>query len=124
MEKRYLDELKIAEEFFEIAKKNLNESLRTSANRLYFALEKSVVAYLLFKQVKVPKSHRIIWELSSKEIGQKYYDMLRKLYDLRMQADYGNVSIFADFNIKILGEKILQVEKLINEIKMKIKREE
>ena len=114
MEKNYLNELKIAEEFLMTAKKNQNSSLRTSANRLYFALEKAVIAYLYFKDVKVSKNHQKLWELSDSLLGKEYYSLLRDLYDLRMQADYGNISVFADLNAKTIKENIDKVESLIS----------
>ena len=121
MEKNYLNELKIAEEFLVIAKKNLGLSLRTSANRLYFALEKAVIAYLHFKDVRVQKNHQKLWELADKLLGKEYYSLLRELYDLRMQADYGNISVFADLNAKTIKENIDKVESLISKLKLKIK---
>ena len=121
MEKNYLNELKIAEEFLMTAKKNQNSSLRTSANRLYFALEKAVIAYLYFKDVKVSKNHQKLWELSDSLLGKEYYSLLRDLYDLRMQADYGNISVFADLNAKTIKENIDKVESLISKLKLKIK---
>ena len=120
MEKNYLNELKIAGEFLEIAKKDLSVSLRTSANRLYFALEKTVIAYFYFRKIKIPKNHQKLWELSSELLGENYYLLLRELYDLRMQADYGNVSIFAELSVKNVKENIDKVENLINELKLKI----
>jgi uncharacterized protein (UPF0332 family) len=119
--KNYLNEFKIAEEFLEMAKKNLNSSLRTSANRLYFALEKAVIAYLYFKNIRVQKNHQKLWELSGKLLGEEYYSLLRELYDLRMQADYGNISVFADLNAKTIKENINKVESLISKLKSKIK---
>ena len=110
----------IAEEFLEIAKKNLNLSMRTSANRLYFSVEKAAISYLLFKNAKVPKNPQKIWELSANLLGEKYYNLLRVLYDLRMQADYGNISIFADLTKENLNKNIFQAEVLIKKIKQLI----
>lgn len=124
MEKKYLNELKTAEEFFEVAKKNLDLSLKTSANRLYFAFEKAIIAYLIFKSINVQKNHQKIWELSAKLLGEEYYSLFRVLYDLRMQADYGNVSIFADLSVKTVKENISKVEFLVKKIKLLMKEEE
>lgn len=118
MVKKYLDELKIADEFLQVAKNNLTLSLRTSANRLYFSFEKTVVAYLIFKKIKIPKNHQKIWELCSEFLGEKFYNHLRHLYDLRMQADYGNVSVFIAFNERIIDEEIMKSEVLIKQIKI------
>ena len=120
MEKTYLDEFKIAEEFLQVSKNSLDLSLRTSANRLYFAFEKAVISYLLFNQKKVPKNHQKIWELCAEVLGENYYNHLRNLYDLRMQADYGNVSLFVEFNKKIVEKNIFLSEKLIQEIKERL----
>ncbi len=123
MEKKYFTELKIAEEFLESDKINVNHSLRTSANRLYFALEKAVSAFLLFKKRAVPKNHQKIWELTAELLGEKYYQMLRELYDLRMQADYGTMSIILPFNEIIVKEKLIEVESLVFDIKNMIKQD-
>ena len=116
MEKKYLNELKIAEEFIKVAKDNLDLSLRTSANRLYFAFEKAVISYLIFKKIKVPKNHQNIWELCAKFLGEEFYSHLRNLYDLRMQADYGNISKFVVFNKKTVGNAVLKSGFLIEKI--------
>jgi len=117
LEKNYLNEMKTAEEFFEIAKKNLRVSPRTSANRLYFAFEKAVVSYFYLKKIPVPKNHQRLWELSAEHLGEKYYYLLRSLYDLRIQADYGLVSVFVNLDEKVLRENFVKVEFLINKIK-------
>ena len=99
MEKKYLSEMALAEEFLKSAKYSLDFSMRTSANRLYFALEKAVVSYVLFKGNEVSKNqknlefgflddrsvehtlngvvcvkhcrhHQKIWELSSNLLGR------------------------------------------------------
>lgn len=123
LEKNYSDEFKIAEEFLKISKNNLNSSVRTSANRLYFALEKAIIAYFYFKNIKIPKNHQKLWELSAKVLNEKYYSTLRELYDLRMQADYGNTSIFIELNIENMKEKIGKTENLIEDLRQKIRRE-
>jgi uncharacterized protein (UPF0332 family) len=123
--KEYLIEINLAEEFIEVAKNNLGSSLRTSANRAYFALEKAVVSFLMFKRLnKLPKNHQKIWELASEFLGEGAYQLLRELYDLRMQADYGSVSLIVDFNEKVVGEKILEVKNFIEVIKKKINKRE
>jgi len=94
LEKKYLSEISLAEEFLKSAKNSLEFSMRTSANRLYFALEKAVVSYILFRGGEIPKNHQKIWEFSSSLLEQEYYTVLRELYDLRMQADYGRISVF------------------------------
>jgi len=59
LEKKYLSEMALAEEFLKSAKYSLDFSMRTSANRLYFALEKAVVSYILFKGNEVSKNQKI-----------------------------------------------------------------
>ena len=53
-------------------------------------------------------------------MGENYYNHLRNLYDLRMQADYGNVSLFVEFNKKIVEKNIFLSEKLIKKIKERL----
>jgi uncharacterized protein (UPF0332 family) len=120
LEKKYLIELGISEEFLKVAKKNLNVSLRTSANRLYFSFEKMIISYLLFKKIIVPKNHQKVWELCLEHLGEEFYSHIRELYDLRMQADYGNISKFVEFNKKILDNRIKESEKMIKKIRGKI----
>lgn len=117
LEKKYLNEIKLSGEFLEIAKINSGLSFRSSANRLYFSFEKAVISYLLFKNLKVPKNHQKMWELCSDYLGEEYYAHLRKLYDLRMQGDYGNISIFVVLNKITLKENIYKTEVLIKKIK-------
>jgi len=117
LEKKYLNELKFAEEFLEAAKRNLESSLRTSANRLYFAVEKAVISYFYFKNIKIPKNHQKLWELSAEHLGEECYQLLRRLYDLRMQADYGLTSVFTDLNQEILKENLAKAEFFINKVK-------
>ncbi len=121
LEKRYLSEISLAEEFLKSAKNSLDFSMRTSANRLYFALEKAVVSYILFKGHEIPKTHQKIWEFSSTMLGEEYYSALRELYDLRMQADYGRISVFLELSLEVLKNKLVKVESLIESIKLKLK---
>ncbi|MCR4327887.1 MAG: HEPN domain-containing protein, partial [Nanoarchaeota archaeon] len=113
MEKKYLDEFKIAREFLEVSKSSFKSSLRTSANRWYFAFEKAVISYFLFLEKKVPKNHQKIWNLCSEHLGENFYDHFRGLYDLRMQADYGNVSKFVSLDEGVLRGLIEKSELLI-----------
>ena len=120
LEKNYLSELKIAEEFLDASKRNLESSIRTSANRLYFAFEKAVISYLYFKNTKIPKNHQKLWEISAEYLGEEHYSLLRELYDLRMQADYGAVSVFVNLIEKVLKENFIRVEFFIDKIREKI----
>ncbi len=110
----------IAEEFIEATRINLRSSLRTSANRIYFAFEKAIESYILYMEKKIPKNHQKIWELSSELLGEEYYNHFRILYDLRMQADYGTASIIVLFNESIVKENLHKTETLIKDIKMKL----
>lgn len=120
MEKKFLDELEIAEEFLKVSKNNLNSSLKTSANRLYFAFERAVSAFFIYQNIKIPKNHRKLWEISAEFLGEDYYKIFRELYDLRLQADYGEVSFFIKLDKKSVAENINKVEKLIGDIKKRI----
>jgi len=120
LEKKYLTEFKLSEEFLKIAKINSNLSFRSSANRLYFSFEKAVISYLLFKGLKVPKNHQKMWELCSESLGEEHYSHLRRLYDLRMQGDYGNISVFVMLTKSTLQENITKTEDLINKIRRKL----
>lgn len=121
MEKKYLSELKLSEEFLEIAKLNLKVSVRSSANRLYFSFEKAIVSYLLFRKLKVLKNHKRVWVLCAEVLGEKYYNHLRNLYDLRMQGDYGNISQFVELNEKVLRNNIEITENMIKGLKEKMR---
>src|SRR3989344_6396197 len=111
----------LAEEFLKSAKNSLDFSMRTSANRLYFALEKAVIAYIIYNLREVPKNHQKIWEISSDLLGEEYYSVLRELYDLRMQADYGRISVFLELSLEVLKNKLVKVESLINNIRLRLK---
>ncbi len=124
MEKEYLNEFKIAKEFLEVSKSSLKSSFRTSANRLYFAFEKAVVSYLLFLGKTVPKNHQKIWNLCSECLGEDFYNHFRELYDLRMQADYGEISKFVNLNEKVLESLIHKSELLIKDIEIKMGKKE
>ncbi|MBU1252592.1 MAG: HEPN domain-containing protein [Nanoarchaeota archaeon] len=108
----------MAEEFMEVAKRNLEVSPRSCANRIYFAFEKAVIGYLLFKEINIPKNHKKIWEISSELLGEEYYSLFRELYDLRLQADYGSASVFVKLDVGVLREKIALVESLTSKIKL------
>jgi len=110
----------MAEEFLKAAKNNLKTSLRTAANRLYFALERAVIAYLKKKNVKAPKNHQQLWNLTAENLGEEYYQGLRKAYDLRMQADYGVISIFTELTTESIERNLMITEILIGKIKKTI----
>lgn len=120
LEKKYLTDLENAEEFLNVARDVLDSSIKTSANRLYFALEKAVSAYLDYKGRDIPKNHQKLWEFSNELLGEEYYQALRKLYDLRMQADYGLMSVITPLNSEIMKEAIEKTKQLIDKISKEI----
>lgn len=124
LEKKYLIDLENAEEFLNVARNVLDSSIKTSANRLYFALEKAVTAYLGFKGKDIPKNHQKLWELANELLGKEYYQALRKLYDLRMQADYGLMSMISPLNNEIMKNTIEKTKHLIDKISKEILQKE
>jgi uncharacterized protein (UPF0332 family) len=118
--REYLSEIKDAEEFLKTAEYSLNISLKSSANRLYFALERAVVAYLHFKGRKASKNRQKLWGVALELLGENYYQLLMQLYDLRLQADYGTISKITSLNSDILRELIVKVKENISFIKKSI----
>lgn len=121
MEKKYLDEWKRAKDFLESARNNLNlNDIKTTANREYFAVERAVVCLLLIENKKVPKNHKIIWEMSKLlSIETNVHELMRKLYDLRLQADYGKVSDIAVLNKETVNDYLNQIEVVMKTIERK-----
>ena len=66
------------------------------------------------------RHHQKIWEDSSILLGEEYYSALRELYDLRMQADYGRISVFLELTPETLKINLVKVEFLIKEIKLNL----
>ncbi len=119
--KKYLDEWKRALEFLEAVKRNLKDGdIKTAANREYFALERAVICCLMIKSDKALKNHRKIWELS-RDLDIDVYDLLRELYDLRLQADYGKSSEITELNEKTIGEYLDKVEKTFEDLRERYK---
>jgi len=107
------------------AKSNLElNDIKTVANREYFTVERAVVAMLLIENKKVPRSHKKIWEMSKiLDLDFDVYDLMRKLYDLRLQADYGKVSNVTELNRDSVIYYLKQLELIIKIIKDKYKLE-
>ncbi|MBI2106235.1 HEPN domain-containing protein [Candidatus Woesearchaeota archaeon] len=121
MEKKYSDEWKRAEEFLDAVKRNLKEGdIKTAANREYFALERAVVCCLMIKFGKDLKNHQKIWELS-KSLDTGVFDLLRELYDLRLQADYGKSSEIVVLNEMVVKDFLDKIEALLKKLKGKYK---
>ena len=121
MEKKYLDEWNRALEFLEAVKRNLKEGdLKTAANREYFALERAVVCCLTIKFNKTLENHQKIWELS-RDLDLGTYELLRELYDLRLQADYGKASEIVELNEKVISEYINKIERIFEKLRQRYK---
>lgn len=116
-----LTEWNRAKDFLAASKRNLEESdLKTAANRLYFACERAAVAGLRAANRKVPKHHKVVWMLSRYlGLGYDCYKLLRKLYDLRLQADYGKSSKIVELTTESLKEQIAEADKMFETIKNK-----
>ncbi len=123
LEKKYLDNIEAAEEFLKAAESLVATSFKSAANRLYFALEQAIIAYLNKEGIEVPKNHQQSWELSRK-LGNEYYDALRELYDLRMQADYGTISTVVPLAAETVKLNVQTTKNLIRTIKTMISKED
>ena len=112
-----------AKDFLKAAEANLNlGDFKTSANRSYFTAESAVIASLKLSSKPVSKNHKNIWELSNLlEVGINTHDLLRELYDLRMQADYGYMSSEKILDKETVSAYLLKVKELLNAIKKKYK---
>lgn len=123
--KRYINEWNRTKDFLMAAKSNLElNDIKTVANREYFTVERAVVAMLLIENKKVPRSHKKIWEMSKiLDLDFDVYDLMRKLYDLRLQADYGKVSNVTELNRDSVIYYLKQLELIIKIIKDKYKLE-
>ena len=62
-----------------------------------------------------------MWDSANELPGEKYYTALRELYDLRMQADYGAMSLIVPLNSEIIKKAIERVKDLINSIEFNLK---
>ena len=114
--------LKRALEFLKAVENNLKiGDIKTAANREYFAAESAIVAYLQKKFKKVPKEHANIWTYS-KLLGLEVdtFSLLRELYDLRLQADYGKSSEIVQLDEAAVKIYLKKVSDLIKKIKAKL----
>lgn len=123
LEQKSTDELARAKEFLDITQQTLEKSLKTTANRLYFAAERAIVAYLLAMEIKVSKRHGIIWN-AAKTVDTKWYVLLQSLYDLRLQADYGAKSTIRPLTKEVISQYIPEVSSLLADIENKIAQKE
>jgi len=121
LERKYLDEWKRALDFINAVKNNLKVGdFKTAANREYFALESAVVCCLIVKFDKELRNHQKIWELA-RDLDSDAYDLLRELYDLRLQADYGKASEIVELNEKIVKDYLGKIEGVFEKFKKKYK---
>lgn len=66
------------------------------------------------------KNHQKIWELS-KSLDTGVFDLLRELYDLRLQADYGKSSEIVVLNEMVVKDFLDKIEALLKKLKGKYK---
>ena len=125
MVKNYTNEWNRSKEFLKAAKSNLElNDIKTVANREYFAMERAVVSALLIENKKVSRNHKKIWEMSKfLDLDFDVYTLMRKLYDLRLQADYGKISDIIELNDDNVIYYLKQLELAIKKIKEKYKLE-
>ena len=118
------EEWQKAKRFFNSSLRNLKlGDIETSANRLYFSAERAAVAWLKKNKVSVPPDHQQIWFLSKKiTIPLNSYSLLKELYDLRLQADYGKRFEIAVLNAETIKNGIAKTRKLLEEIEKSLAR--
>lgn len=127
MDKKYLYDWKEdwsrAEDFLKAAENNLKlEDYKTAANRAYFAAESVIVAVLKFNSKPVSKNHKNIWTYSKLlNLETDTFDLLRNLYDMRLQADYGYVSDIIKLDKENLDKYLAKVKGLFQSIISKYK---
>lgn len=123
--KNWVKNLSEWQEDWQKAKRFFNSSLRnlklgdieTSANRMYFSAERASAAWLKKNNVPVPPDHQQIWFLSKKiAIPTNSHTLLRELYDLRLQADYGKRFEIAVLNKETIKSYLNKTRKLLEEI--------
>lgn len=121
MEKEFINDWKRALEFLKSAETNLKlKDIKTAANRGYFAAETSILACLKKKLKKFPKEHKNIWTYSKLlDLDIDSFSLLRELYDLRLQADYGRMSEIVELSEESVKDYLKKVEGLIDIIKKK-----
>ncbi|MBI1935477.1 HEPN domain-containing protein [Candidatus Woesearchaeota archaeon] len=111
---RSKDFLKAAEANFKL------DDFKTAANRAYFTAESAIVAALKLNSKPVSKSHKNIWELSKLlELEIDTYGLLRDLYDMRLQADYGHVSYIAKLDKETLNNYLTKIKQMLEIITKK-----
>jgi len=107
-----------AKEFFEAAEANFSRGdVNTAANREYFAAERAVVALLKIETGQEFKNHKNIWDASRiLNLDVDIYGLLRSLYDLRLQADYGKEFSIVPLTMGSAKEYLAKVKALLEKI--------
>lgn len=113
-----MSEWERAKDFFRAAQANLSRGdINTAANREYFAAERAIVALLEVKTEQEFKSHGKIWDASrTLDLSVDIYELLRKLYDMRLQADYGKEFNIVPLNKESVKKYLVKVKALLDEI--------
>ncbi len=110
-----------SKDFLKAAENNLKlNDYKTAANRAYFTAESAVIAALKFNSHPTPKEHKNIWTYSKLlKLEIDTFILLRDLYDMRLQADYGHVSDIVELNKDTLNEYLSKVKNLLASIQSK-----
>ncbi len=119
------EDWKRAKDFLKAAENNFNiDDYKTAANRAYFSAERAIIAALKFNSLPVSKNHKNIWTYSKLLVLKiDIFSLLRELYDMRLQADYGNVSNIIELSKDNLNMQLSKVRDLLKEINDKYKLE-
>jgi len=119
--KKYTDEWNRAKDFLKAVRANIEiKDIKTVANREYFAMERAVVVALLIENKRAPKNHKEIWEMSRYlDLGINIHELMRRLYDLRLQADYGKISNIVELNEQNVKYYLDKIELIMKKIKEK-----
>ncbi len=112
------DDWQKAKRFFNSSLHNLTRGdIETSVNRLYFSAERASAAWLKKNKISVPPDHQQIWFLSQRiAISINSHALLRELYDLRLQADYGKRFEIAVLNKETVKNYLSKTRRLLEEI--------
>lgn len=113
-----MSEWKRAKDFLAAAEANLKlDDVNTAANREYFAAERAIVALLHAKTGQKFKEHRKIWDASRVlSLSSDTYKLLRELYDLRLQADYGKAFSIVPLTKENVKAYLQRIRALLKEI--------
>jgi len=114
--KAYISDWGRAMGFLKAAESNLKlNDYRTAANREYFACESAVSAVLKLKGIKARKEHKDIWDKAA-FVCPDGKRLLRELYDLRLQADYGKASFIVPLSQEIAEEYLVRLKAFVGKL--------